>query len=265
MEGKGSVRMQHPNDISWPEESVKHQHGKYGQPLCDRCKRLGLDWSTIAADFDYVVHQAATEKACFNGVRDRDRQGMTLDDFMWLREAVETELDCHEVAALRFYTSHSFHAINLGLRDREAGPHALPAVATNINNGLKKLRGLDAEAPEATGTIVLYRGFMDTEIPEEFKLNGGSEYAPMSTSSDVAVATGYAVRGGQMNRALLMKIVTTNQLQRGADLTWLSCFPGEQEFLYPSLCFVQHTGRDQEVVSKKGFRLTVSEVTTTVP
>ena len=34
--------------------------------------------------------------------------------------------------------------------------------------------------------MILYRGFTDTKIPEEFKEKGGSEYAPMSTSSDPA-------------------------------------------------------------------------------
>ena len=44
---------------------------------------------------------------------------MRLDDFMRLKEAVNTKLTRAMVAALRFYTSHSFTAINQPLRDRD--------------------------------------------------------------------------------------------------------------------------------------------------
>jgi hypothetical protein len=48
-----------------------------------------------------------------------------------------------------------------------------------------------------------------------FEKYGGSEYAPMSTSTDPAVAVGYAVRKSQTDGALLMRIVTKNNLDRG--------------------------------------------------
>ena len=34
-------------DMAWPESEVKHEYGKYGQPLCRKCKELCLDYSTI--------------------------------------------------------------------------------------------------------------------------------------------------------------------------------------------------------------------------
>ena len=67
-----------------------------------------------------------------------------------------------------------------------------------------------------------------------------------------------------------MKIVTSNNLQRGADLTFLSMFPSEAETLYPPLTFVQPTGRVQEMEFKNSngeviFTLSIVEVTTTLP
>jgi len=64
-----------------------------------------------------------------------------------------------------------------------------------------------------------------------------------------------------------MKIVTSNNLQRGADLTFLSMFPSEKETLVPPLTFVQYMGKEQVIKCKhKGmvFKLTVIEVNTTV-
>ena len=149
-------------------------------------------------------------------------------------------------------------------------PHPLPALVMCISDGLKALRALDPESDQATSIIEFYRGFTDMQVTEEFRNKGGTEYAPMSTTTDVEVACGYAVRKGKTDGALLMKIVTENNLQRGADLTFLSMYPGEQEILYPPLTFMQPTGRQQEMEFELpndagSFKLCIIEVKTTVP
>ncbi len=174
---------------------------------------------------------------------------MKLADFMKLKEVVEADLSEAMVVALLFYTSHSFHAINKALRANNK-PHPLPATVMCINEGIKNLRVLDAESANATAVIELYRGFNDTQVTDEFKKLGGSEAAPMSTSTYLLVSCGYAVRMGETNGGLLMKIITNNNLQRGADLTFLSMFPGEAETLFPQLTFVQPTGRVQVIELK---------------
>ena len=65
---------------------------------------------------------------------------MRLDDFMKLKQAIETKLTEAHLLALRFYTSHSFTAINLALRDfdRET-KHPLAAITMNVQNGIKQL------------------------------------------------------------------------------------------------------------------------------
>ena len=246
--------------IKWPE----HVCVPFAQPLCGRCRLYCLDYTKISQDLNYVLKEASTEKSCFNGVRDYNRVGATLQTFMDSDEAQEARLADSEVASLRFYTSHSFGSINEALRDSDrAGPHPLPGIVTNIQNGLKKLRAMGADEKQAKEKIVLWRGFRDTQQTDTFMTDGGTELAPMSTTTDVKVAVGYAVRKGQTGRALLFRIETENNLQRGADLQWLSMFPGEAETLYPPLTYMQPTGRTQ-AVRIDGLDLTVVEVKVTM-
>ena len=132
-------------DWDWPSEDVKSERGSYGQPLCQTCQKYGLDFSTIWADFHYVRYEKSSVKSCWNGVRDKGRENMTIDDFMKCKQALEAKLTLEELIALRFYTSHSFSAINNALRDdKRTFSHPLAAITFLIETGLKKQRKLDA-------------------------------------------------------------------------------------------------------------------------
>ena len=65
----------------------------------------------------------------------------------------------------------------------------------------------------------------------------------MSTTSNPTVAVAY----GQSSQTLLFKIVSKSFMTRGADITFLSAFPGEREYLYPPLTYLSPTGRDEHV------------------
>ena len=82
----------------------------------------------------------------------------------------------------------------------------------------------------------------------EFEASGGSEMAPMSTTSDPSVAIAY----GQSKEALLFKIVATSFMDRGADISFLSAFPEEVEYLYPPLTYLKPTGRKEVVDFRDG-------------
>ena len=69
----------------------------------------------------------------------------------------------------------------------------------------------------------------------------------MSTTSDRRVAEEYATRtegdGVAPQYSLLFKIVVDNFLHCGADISFLSCFPTEAEWLFPPNTYllpVQH-------------------------
>ena len=91
----------------------------------------------------------------------------------------------------------------------------------------------------------------------------------MSTTTDYKVACGYAVRNGEKDGALLMKIVTDNNMLRGADVSFLSVFPGEAETTFPPLTFMQPTKNEQvmefPLPNGGSFKLYIIEVKTTLP
>ena len=102
----------------------------------------------------------------------------------------------------------------------------------------------------------LWRGMRNVRVGDEFAVRGGSERAPMSTSPDASVAVAYSAGASS---SLLLKIVTSSFIDRGADLFFLSAFPTEREVLYPPLSYLQPTGRREEVALTAGARFTVVE------
>ena len=115
-----------------------------------------------------------------------------------------------------------------------------------MTDGIRRLRavaaGMDAAGAEQERDF--WRGIRNVELPATFSQVGGTEFAPMSTSSDFHVALAYS---NKAEKRLLFKIKTSSFMERGADLQFLSAFPGEVEFLYPPLTFLQPTGREEYV------------------
>ena len=77
--------------------------------------------------------------------------------------------------------------------------------------------------------------FLPAQVSNDFLVHGGTEAACMSTSSDVSVVAGYA----NSDRPLLFRIKVDTPMDMGAAIDWLSCFPHEQEILYPPYCYLQ--------------------------
>ena len=75
---------------------------------------------------------------------------------------------------------------------------------------------------------------------------GGTELAPMSTTSDLSVAMRYSAS----STSVLLRLITESFMQRGPDIC-LSAFPGEAEFLFPPLTYPEPTG-DVETVTVEG-------------
>ncbi len=257
--------------VAWPESEVKHSWGTYGQPMCYGCKRYALDYSTISADFNYCLHEVSSEKICFNGVRDEGRAGKTIDYFVELPEAKDTGMNKPEAASLRFYSSHSFGAVTNPLQDpTRVTEHPLAAITYCIDQAIRKNAKLGhRDKNAASQERVLWRGFSDFKISDDFKKVGGTEFVPMSTTTDVSLAVNYAIRGMTTGRGLLMRIVTKNISEGGSDLKWISMFPGESsESLFPLLTFLNKPKRFQEIwvhgVDDQKVKLTVVEIEVTL-
>ena len=93
-----------------------------------------------------------------------------------------------------------------------------------INSAVVKLGKLTK-----AGTV--YRGLSGGTLPEEFwqandyGVCGGCEYAFMSTTLDREVAFSYA--GSKVATILEIRM---GMVDRGADVSWLSQYPGEKEY-----------------------------------
>ncbi len=83
------------------------------------------------------------------------------------------------------------------------------------------------------------------------------ELGLMSTTKDLKIAVDYSQ--SLEGNALLLKFKISNLKQFGADVSWLSAFPTEEEILYPPLTFLQPTGR-VETTTIKGMAFTTVEI-----
>ena len=86
------------------------------------------------------------------------------------------------------------------------------------------------------------------EMDDKFMIEGGTELAPMSTTAQLWVALKYS-QGG--DSSVLLWLRTQNFMDRGVDLTWVSAFPHEREFLYSPLAYMRAV-RDEPVVVQVG-------------
>jgi hypothetical protein len=227
-------------------------------------------------NLDYILHKAAgsSDKAFPNGNlrRDCDSDGkllperrtadntaMTFRDFCEHPASKIAHLHPAHVLALRLYTTSSFQALNQPLRNmsEHRPPHPFPATINFLKEGILRLRANGAGGPEATASIDLYRGFKDMRIIDNFKQTGGTELAPMSTTTDLNVAIAYALS----KHSLVMKLRTRSFMQRGADIAFLSAFPGEKEILFAPLTYLRPTGRSMALTfPEHAMNVTVIEV-----
>ena len=191
----------------------------------------------------YILFEETSSKEYPNGIRDEGRKKMRLKDFMKTSQAKEAKLNEAEIVATRLYTTMAFEYMNNPLRDEkryEKGEQCPLAVTTYFAwNGIKKLRALHEGAPETT----LWRGMRNLEVADDFMRRGGTELGFMSTTQDLTVAVRYCLS----KQSLLFKIVAPVFMSMGAEVHWLSAFPGEKEILYPPLTYLKPTGRSQVI------------------
>ena len=138
--------------------------------------------------------------------------------------------------------------INAPLRDMDrTSEHPFPATVWLLSEAIKRLRARAAQLDEsrgmATAGVVMYRGMRNMELPESFVTQGGTEHAPMSTTTQLSVAVRYALS----RRSLLFRVTAPSFMQAGADLSFVSAFSAEQEMLYPPGTYLRPTGQDQIV------------------
>ena len=116
-------------------------------------------------------------------------------------------------------TTVAYKYLNSPLRDQGAyyhrgKPHPLPRTIAYIDQGIRKLRAayaLMVTRKEVEPAGALWRGIKNLEMSDKFMADrtGGTELAPMSTSTSIGVATRYALSG----QSLLFKIKLDNFME----------------------------------------------------
>jgi hypothetical protein len=116
----------------------------------------------------------------------------------------------------------------------------------------------------------LYRGLGGTlELPDSFTnadengCKGYCEFGFMSTTSDRNVAVQYSGVKDQKPQASIMEILP-NAIDRGADISEFSQYPGEREFLFVPMSFVQARERCRVEVGPGGGVLKVISVSVNI-
>jgi len=143
-----------------------------------------------------------------------------------------------EVIALRLYTGPmyaKYNAASLGFA--AAGSTLFSGTMHVVIAGLCKLSRVTMPPPglivyRSNGGMALPGDFLE---PDEQGFAGGVEYALMSTTPDRNMALGYW--GGVETGKDLPTIfaIEIGKMSIGADISFLSHFEGEREYLYPPL------------------------------
>jgi hypothetical protein len=187
----------------------------------------------------YILDQPAEEQVNDSNdgnstiVRDKGHNGMLLLDFKRHPTAVAARLEEAHVAALRLYTSTAYGRINIPLRNQEK-PHPFAATTIFLSEALKKLRSVHA-GQEASEHHEFWRGMKNLQLTEDFMKHGGTELGCMSTSTDKDIVASYA----RSQQPLVFRVISEGFMSRGADISWLSVYPGEAEILYPPLTYLK--------------------------
>ncbi len=85
------------------------------------------------------------------------------------------------------------------------------------------------------------------DLDEVFKKGGGTEMAVMSTTFDKDVALNYA----SSEHPLVFHFQTVG-LTRGVDITFLSLYPKEVQFVYPPLTFLSVVDKPKTEATRIG-------------
>ncbi len=114
--------------------------------------------------------------------------------------------------------------------------------------------------------MILYRGLGGTlELPDSFTIadhngcKGYCEFGFMSTTADRSVAVQYSGVKDKKPQACIMEI-RPNAIDRGADISDFSQYPGEKEFLFVPMSYVQGRERCRVEVGPGGGVLKVIPV-----
>jgi hypothetical protein len=221
----------------------------------DMFKSVNFDIETTPADELAHVFGDQLPKDTHMG---HGRRLQSVDVLLQLEESVRAGLTRAEIIALQLYTGPMYQIYNTilrrypvdkyeQLRDKDS---LFPTTICVLVSAVQKL----ARAMVIEPGTVLYRGIdgnmeLPTRFftPDENGCLGVMEYGFMSTTSDWQTALSYA-------RGCLPKIIAivVGAVDRGADISKYSQYPGEREFLWVPHSFLEPIGGSELRITDKG-------------
>ena len=125
----------------------------------------------------------------------------------------------------------------------------MPATTCFVAEGIKKLRAVSAQLPDAHEERVFWRGMKDLGLDRDaFKEKGGTDFGCVSTSANQSVAVLNFAAG---SLPLVFRVVSKCPMDQGADISFLSVFPSEEEYVYPPLTYLRATDIKMEIICGK--------------
>jgi hypothetical protein len=189
------------------------------------------------------------------------RRLVPISELLQLDSSKAAKLCEEEVVAIVLYTGPMFQIYNTILRRYpkekfelfEKGDNQFSTTIFVLVSAVQKLSRF-TRIPLGTQ---LYRGLGGkVDLPDIFfqiddkGCSGYAEWGFLSTTSDRDVALGYSGVKERRPKAMVM-VIETSSIDRGADISEFSQYPGEKEFLYLPCSFLQRArqgnGRAQVV------------------
>jgi hypothetical protein len=245
----------------------------------EHCSMLGHDYkfcscnykitTTPAQEWLYIVGDETGQRLpCPN--MEHGRQILSIDTLLQKPEAQRAKLNRAEMIAVVMYTGPMFVVYNGILRQYPKELYSTFLKSDNrfsttifiLVSAVQKLSRCMYVAPG----MLLYRGLGGTlELPDSFTIadkngcKGYTEFGFMSTTADRSVAIRYSGVKDRKPQASIMEI-HPNAIDRGADISEFSQYPGEKEFLFVPMSYVQGEERCRVEIGPGGGVLKVISV-----